>query len=161
MSQVHKESLSQVDNALPNRASLDIEIFGMEGVPEDIIQAHNQRVLTQFHQAEAERRAATGNPAPGSVPGGTALKKPKFESPAELKKRLAEHKAKLTEQTSGGSSGDVTPVGAGQALQSGSGYVSYPVSALLVLVLPSSSDLGSLFAGWGSAVPCVSTSEWF
>jgi hypothetical protein len=126
MSQVHKESLNEVDNALPNRSSLDIEIFGMEGVPEDIIQAHNQRVLTQFHQAEADRRAVTGNPAPGTA-GGNQSKKPKFESPSELKKRLAEHKARLAEQAAGGSSGDVTPVGAGQTptLQGPGGYVSH------------------------------------
>ncbi|PGH35838.1 hypothetical protein GX50_01296 [[Emmonsia] crescens] len=120
MSQVHKETLSAVDNALPNRSSLDIEIFGMEGVPEDVLQAHNQRVLTQYHQAEVERRAVTGNPAPGVPGGGSQPKKPKFESPAELKKRLAEHKAKLAEQAAGSSSGDVTPIGAGQGLQTGS-----------------------------------------
>ncbi|KAL1970722.1 hypothetical protein VTN77DRAFT_4366 [Rasamsonia byssochlamydoides] len=123
MSQVHKEQLTAVDNALPNRASLDIEIFGMEGIPEDIIQAHNQRVLTQYQQAEAERRAATGNPPPGTTEG-TQPKKPKLEI-SELKKRLAEHKAKVAAEkaaASGGSSGDATPVGAGQSPQPASGY---------------------------------------
>ncbi|OAX82584.1 hypothetical protein ACJ72_03061 [Emergomyces africanus] len=137
MSQVHKETLSAVDNALPNRSSLDIEIFGMEGVPEDVLQAHNQRVLTQYHQAEAERRAVTGNPAPGVQGGGSQPKKPKFESPAELKKRLAEHKAKLAEQAAGSSSGDVTPLGAGHGLQTASpAYVStpqYPTTSQLPL----------------------------
>lgn len=115
MSQVHKETLSAVDNALPNRAGLDIEIFGMEGIPEDITQQHNQRVLTQYHQAEAERRAATGNGGgSGGGAGSNQPKKPKFESPADLKKRLAEHKAKLAaEQANGGSSGGGTPLGAG------------------------------------------------
>lgn len=122
MSQVHKEQLTAIENALPNRAGLDVEIFGMEGVPEDVIQAHNQRVLTQFQQAEAERRAATGNPAPGSS-SGSQPKKPKLESPADLKKRLAEHKAKLAERAAGGSSGDVTPVGVGQSMQTPAGYV--------------------------------------
>src|SRR5271168_23806 len=115
MSQVHKENLSAVDNALPNRAGLDIEIFGMEGIPEDIVQQHTQRVLTSFHQAEAERRAATGNPAPGVAGAGGQTKKPKFESPSELKKRLAEHKAKMAaEHANGGGSGGGTPLGAGQ-----------------------------------------------
>ena len=118
MSQVHKETLAAVENALPNRAGLDIEIFGMEGIPEEVAQAHNSRVLTQFHQAEAERRAATGNPAPGGVyTAGNAAKKPKFESPSDLKKRLAEHKAKVAAEqaaTAGASSGDNTPLGAGQ-----------------------------------------------
>ncbi|KAI1921403.1 hypothetical protein LOZ58_002284 [Ophidiomyces ophidiicola] len=121
MSQVHKEQLSAVDNALPNRSSLDIEIFGMEGVPEDILQAHNQRVITQYHQAEAERRAATGNPAPG-VSGGNQPKKPKLEAASDLKKRLAEHKAKLAEKTAGTSSGGNTPVSTDQGLQAGNSY---------------------------------------
>ena len=113
MTQVHKETLTTIDNALPNRSGLDVEIFGMEGIPEDIVQSHNQRVIGQFAQAEAERRAATGNPGPGGA-GGNGVKKPKFESPADLKKRLAEHKAKVAiEQAAGGSSGDVTPLEAG------------------------------------------------
>lgn len=117
MTQVHKETLTTVENALPNRSNLDVEIFGMEGIPEDVIQAHRQRVLGQIQQAEAERTAATGNPAPGAGAAGST-KKPKFESPSELKKRLAEHKAKMAEQAAGGSSGSVTPMGAGQSLQS-------------------------------------------
>lgn len=116
MSQVHKENLTAVDNALPNRAGLDIEIFGMEGIPEEIVIQHNQRVLTQFHQAEAERRANSGNAASGGANGG-ATKKPKTEEISDIKKRLAEHKAaKLAaERNGGGSSGSATPVGAGQA----------------------------------------------
>ncbi|EEP76963.1 hypothetical protein UREG_01812 [Uncinocarpus reesii 1704] len=127
MSQVHKEQLSAVDNALPNRSSLDIEIFGMEGVPEDVLQAHNQRVITQYHQAEAERRAVTGNPAPG-MPSGAQTKKPKLESASDLKKRLAEHKAKLAEKAAGTSSGGATPVSTDQGLHAGSSYATpqYP-----------------------------------
>jgi hypothetical protein len=45
MNQVHKETLMSVDNSLPNRAGLEVEIFGMEGIPEDVVQAHNQRML--------------------------------------------------------------------------------------------------------------------
>ena len=92
MNQVHKETLSAIENALPNRSNLDVEIFGMEGIPEDVVASHKQRVVTQFAQAEAEHRAATGNPAPGS---GNAAKKPKFEAASDMKKRLAEHKAKV------------------------------------------------------------------
>lgn len=111
MTQVHKETLTIIENALPNRSGLDVEIFGMEGIPDDIVQAHNQRVLQSFAQAEAERRAATGNVGPGGA-GAGGIKKPKFESPAELKKRLAEHKAKKTvEEAAGISSGGNTPSG--------------------------------------------------
>ncbi|KAB8073389.1 hypothetical protein BDV29DRAFT_175629 [Aspergillus leporis] len=119
MSQVHKEQLSAVDNALPNRSGLEVEIFGMEGVPEDIIQAHHQRVVTQFHQAEVERQAQTGNPPAGAGAGGQPAKKPKLEHVSDLKKRLAEHKAKKAEGRTGESSGDVTPVGAGQTQNMG------------------------------------------
>lgn len=124
MSQVHKEQLAAVDNALPNRTSLDVEIFGMEGVPEDIIQSHNQRVVTQFHQEEQQRQAATGNPPPGAAAGGQPTKKPKVENTSDLKKRLAEHKAKRAEAIAGGSSGEGTPVGAGQSVQTPGGLVS-------------------------------------
>ncbi|KAJ5084652.1 hypothetical protein NUU61_009231 [Penicillium alfredii] len=115
MSQVHKEQLTEVDNALPNRVGLDVEIFGMEGLPDDVLQAHQQRVATQFQQAEAERQAVTGNPpSGGGSGGGQPAKKPKLEQPSDLKKRLAEHKAKRAEMLAGGSSGEATPVGAGQ-----------------------------------------------
>ena len=118
MTQVHKETLTIIENALPNRSGLDVEIFGMEGIPEDVVQSHNQRVITQFAQAEAERRAATGNPGPGAA-GGGQNKKPKFESPADLKKRLAEHKAKkAVDEAAGISSGGNTPGVIGQESQS-------------------------------------------
>ncbi|TAQ88870.1 hypothetical protein B7494_g2804 [Chlorociboria aeruginascens] len=109
MNQVHKETLQSVENSLPNRQGLEVEIFGMEGIPEDVTQAHNQRIIAGFYQAEAERRAATGNPGPGGNNGGQP-KKPKFESPADLKKRLAEHKARKAEQAAAGSSGGNTPM---------------------------------------------------
>ena len=98
MTQVHKESLDAIENALPNRAGLEVEIFGMEGIPEDVRQAHNQRVIAQFSQAEADRRASSGNSAPGSAGSANPAKKAKFESPSDLKKRLAEHKAKMAEE---------------------------------------------------------------
>jgi hypothetical protein len=89
MNQVHKEQLSAVENALPNRQGLEVEIFGMEGIPDDVVQIHNQRMLQQFYEAQAERRAKSGNLAPGEE---SKRKKIKFESPEELKKRLAEWK---------------------------------------------------------------------
>lgn len=129
MTQVHKETLAVIENALPNRSGLEVEIFGMEGIPEDIVQSHNQRVLQSIAQAEADRRAATGNVGQDGAASG-AIKKPKFESPSELKKRLAEHKAKKTsEEASGFSSGDNTPGGLGlhgDSAQSPGAFVSSP-----------------------------------
>lgn len=123
MTQVHKESLASIENALPNRAGLDVEIFGMEGVPDDVRKSHEQRVIQNFAQAEAERRAATGNPAPGS--SGDAAKKPKVEGTSDLKKRLAEHKAKkLAEEAAAAQNGAPTPGGLGETINSPSNFVS-------------------------------------
>ncbi|KAI0426048.1 hypothetical protein F5Y09DRAFT_320098 [Xylaria sp. FL1042] len=97
MNQVHKESLSSVENALPNRQGLDVEIFGMEGIPDEIVQQHNQRIIQNFYQAQAERYAATGNPPPGQSDKRPA-KKIKAETTEEIKKRLAEHRARLAAQ---------------------------------------------------------------
>lgn len=124
MSQVHKEQLTEIENALPNRSGLDVEIFGMEGIPNDVLNSHNQRVATQFQQAETERQAATGNPPAGGGTSGQPAKKPKLEDTSDLKKRLAEHRAKRAEAAAGVSSGDVTPVGAGQSTGTPGTYVS-------------------------------------
>ncbi|KAG9242470.1 hypothetical protein BJ878DRAFT_425825 [Calycina marina] len=110
MNQVHKETLTTVENSLPNRAGLEVEIFGMEGIPEDVVQAHNQRIISGFYQAEAERKAQTGNPTPGGNNAGGQAKKPKSESVAEMKKRLAEHKARKAELAAAGNSGNNTPL---------------------------------------------------
>ena len=106
MNQVHKENLSHVENALPNRKGLDIEIFGMEGVPEDVIQQHQQRVLQEFYEAQKERQIATGNPPAGS---GKSVqpKKPRLESSNELKARLREWLAK---KAAGQTGSDLVPM---------------------------------------------------
>ena len=140
MTQVHKETLTSIENALPNRSNLDVEIFGSEGIPEDVKQSHQQRVLQQFAQAEAERRAATGNPGPGgtaAAPGG--VKKPKFEAPSDLKKRLAEHKAKkAAEDATGVNSGNATPLAGAQGSPSpalGQSFVSRSFCGCVTILL--------------------------
>ncbi|KAF3156422.1 hypothetical protein TWF225_008741 [Orbilia oligospora] len=103
MTQVHKETLKEVKNAIPGRESTDIEIFGMEGIPEDILQTHQTRVLAQIHQKETERRAAQGLPPLGQE--GNAKKKIKVDSvdPEEIMKRLAAHKAAQAGSANGAS----------------------------------------------------------
>ena len=124
MTQVHKESLTAIENALPNRAGLDVEIFGMEGVPDDVRKSHEKRVLENFAQAEAERRASTGNPAPGAAGTDGTAKKPKVEEKMSLKERLAAHKAKkVAEESATAQNGRNTPVGMGGAM-SPSNFVS-------------------------------------
>lgn len=91
MNQVHKETLSHVENALPNRQGLDVEIFGVEGMPEDVRKQHEERIVKNYFDAQRERFEATGNPPPGE---GRPQKKIRVESAEELKKRFAEFRAK-------------------------------------------------------------------
>ena len=67
MTQVHKETLEQVENALPNRSGLEVEIFGMEGIPQDAAESHKNRLIQNFYQAQEDRRIATGNAPPGQA----------------------------------------------------------------------------------------------
>lgn len=117
MTQVHKETLLQVENALPGRESVDIEIFGMEGIPELEVQAHQTRILAQIAQKDAERRAASGQPTAGFE--GSSKKKIKVDSvdPEEIMKRLAAHKAAVAGGgiSTGGSSGAQSPQDIGNA----------------------------------------------
>lgn len=41
--QVHKETIDKIPNALPNRNSVDIEIYGMEGIPEGDVREHENK----------------------------------------------------------------------------------------------------------------------
>ena len=72
MNQVHKENLTHVENAIGGRQGLDIEIFGMEGVPADVIDQHNQHVTQKHFAEEAERARLTGNPVRGLYANGQA-----------------------------------------------------------------------------------------
>lgn len=109
MNQVHKETLSLVENALPNRQGLEVEIFGMEGIPEDVVQQHNQRLIQNFYQEQADRYAATGNPPPGESGKEGPVKKIKIESTDEIKKRLADHRARVAAQKANGGVANPTP----------------------------------------------------
>ncbi|KAF3928494.1 hypothetical protein ABW20_dc0108411 [Dactylellina cionopaga] len=112
MTQVHKETLKEVKNAMPGRESTDIEIFGMEGIPEDVLQAHHTRILAQIHQKETERRAAQGLPPLGQE--GGAKKKIKVDSvdPEEIMKRLAAHKVAQANGGAGAAAGSQSPMSA-------------------------------------------------
>jgi hypothetical protein len=100
MEQVHKETLEQVENALPGRESIDLEIFGTEGIPETEVAAHKQRIMAEFAQQDADRRAASGQ--------SNGPKKPKIDiskelDPEEIKRKLEAHKKAMA-------SGGLTPI---------------------------------------------------
>ena len=93
MNQVHKESLPLVENALPTRQGLDIEIFGMEGVPDDVAEQHRMRVIQNYYEAQAQHTQATGNPPKGSGQRHEP-RKPESEEFVTLRKRLDNWKAR-------------------------------------------------------------------
>ena len=113
MNQVHKEPLTEVENALPNRLDANVEIFGMEGIPEEILAAHRQRVTEAFFRSEADHRAKTGNPPPGGKGQGGEAKRPKLETMEETLERLADFKAKRAAEKAGLASNPATPANVG------------------------------------------------
>lgn len=106
---MHKEGLEHVENALPNRQGLEVEIFGMEGIPAEALDSHRNRLIQNFYQAQEDRRIATGNPLPGQSMSHTR-KKIKIETAEELKRRFAEWRVKRkTMAATGGAMEGVTP----------------------------------------------------
>ncbi|CAI6334891.1 unnamed protein product [Periconia digitata] len=85
MNQVHKENLTHVENAIPGRQNLDIEIFGMEGVPSEIMEQHTNVVTEKHFSEEAERQRLSGNPARGGMggEGGVASKRARVHETLE------------------------------------------------------------------------------
>lgn len=61
VSQVHKVELEAVPNALPDRDSVHIEIFGMAGVPAEAVRARQAKVLEQREQDERARHEKIAN----------------------------------------------------------------------------------------------------
>lgn len=95
MNQVHKENLTHVENAIPGRQGLDIEIFGMEGVPAEIVDQHNQQVTQKHFAEEAERQRMTGNPARGAFANGAVVPNKRArvnESLEEIEKRAEKYR---------------------------------------------------------------------
>jgi hypothetical protein len=43
LSQVHKETIDKVPNSLPNRSNIEIEIYGMGGIPPEDIKEHERQ----------------------------------------------------------------------------------------------------------------------
>lgn len=51
--QVHKEKVDKVPNSVPGRNNIEIEIYGMEGIPEDDIREHEKQKNNKANQAKA------------------------------------------------------------------------------------------------------------
>ena len=69
--QVHKETIDKVPNSLPNRGNIEIEIYGMEGIPDADLKAHENAKNNEdddepgAKRAKSDSPALTGQPLPG------------------------------------------------------------------------------------------------
>ncbi len=76
-SQVHKETLRAVPNSKEGRDSLDMQVYGMENVPDELLVANTKRTRMTQGEVDAEGGAAQGpggGPMPyngGMHPGGS------------------------------------------------------------------------------------------
>nr|SVE73706.1 EOG090X0A5X [Daphnia atkinsoni] len=73
--QVHKETLDRVPNSLPNRGNIEIEIYGMEGIPESDIRDHEA-------QKQAGRITTAAGADSSDEEGGSSVKRAKTVQPA-------------------------------------------------------------------------------
>lgn len=64
--QVHKESIDKIPNSLSNRNNVDIEIYGMEGIPEHDLREHDR--IKNNDSVEAPRPVAPPPAIPGVPP---------------------------------------------------------------------------------------------
>ncbi|KAF4552543.1 Hypothetical protein D9617_9g023310 [Elsinoe fawcettii] len=102
MEQVHKEELNRIENAIPGREDPNVEIYGTEGIPEDVLQAWRERKTQEYY--------AQGGKDPNAQNDGNAAKKQKpTETVEEAKKRFAEFKARKAAEKAAGGSGPATP----------------------------------------------------
>ncbi|XP_023003038.1 protein SUPPRESSOR OF FRI 4-like [Cucurbita maxima] len=69
--QVHKESVTKVPNAKAGRESTDIEIYGMQGIPPDVLAAHygedDEESASKVAKVEMPPTQMVGGMVPGSL----------------------------------------------------------------------------------------------
>lgn len=94
MQQVHKSELREVPGALPDRKDLSVEVFAMDGIPEELLNKRRDSIIREFQLMEAEHLKRTGNSLSGL---NAPAKKQKIE-PAGIdeahKERARRFKAK-------------------------------------------------------------------
>ncbi|XP_030943570.1 protein SUPPRESSOR OF FRI 4 isoform X2 [Quercus lobata] len=69
--QVHKESVTKVPNAKPGRETTDIEIYGMQGIPPDVLAAHygedEEEGASKVAKVDIPTTSLVGGVVPGSL----------------------------------------------------------------------------------------------
>ena len=80
--QVHKQTIDKVPNALPNRSNIEIEIYGMEGIPEQDLKDHERQKggAEDDEDGPMAKMVKTEGPSGTGVPGmpGAAGVRPGF-----------------------------------------------------------------------------------
>lgn len=71
--QVHKENVTKVPNAKPERESTEIEIYGMQGIPPDVLAAHYGELEEETPSKSAKVDIPTTNILGGVMPGGVGF----------------------------------------------------------------------------------------
>jgi len=66
--QVHKETIDKIPNALPNRNNVDIEIYGMEGIPENDLRQHERDKGTSEPMTYPDPSKTAAPPKPPTIP---------------------------------------------------------------------------------------------
>ena len=61
--QVHKETIDKVPNSLPTRGNIEIEIYGMEGIPDADLKAHENAKNNEDDDEPSAKRAKSDSPA--------------------------------------------------------------------------------------------------
>ncbi|BFZ64713.1 hypothetical protein YB2330_005865 [Saitoella coloradoensis] len=138
--QVHKETLTAIANTIPGREGIDIEIFGMEGVPENDLIQRNARIMQEYH-------ATQGSATPKQHGGPPVVKKQKIDKvdTADLKAKMEAFRAAKANKAAGASPSAATPT------RSTIGTPT-PVPGYTT---PSVHSYGAPYAAPGAALPAV------
>ncbi|XP_071512668.1 uncharacterized protein [Panulirus ornatus] len=67
--QVHKETIDKVPNALPNRNNIEIEIYGMEGIPEEDLKEHERQRAGRMGAGGRRQDEEEDDDSQSSLPG--------------------------------------------------------------------------------------------
>lgn len=59
--QVHKEAIDKVPNSLPNRSNIEIEIYGMEGIPANDLKDHEKNKNGNKSESDDDEPSAKKN----------------------------------------------------------------------------------------------------
>ncbi|CAA3018088.1 SUPPRESSOR OF FRI 4 isoform X2 [Olea europaea subsp. europaea] len=71
--QVHKEQVAKVPNAKPGRESTDIEIYGMQGIPPDVLAAHYGEEEEDTPSKTAKVEIPSSQTVGGMIPGSLGV----------------------------------------------------------------------------------------